>query len=158
MSVGAVRAALPRPLRLMVAGLITLAGVAPARAAQAQPARYQVLVNDENPVATLTRAELSRLFLKKTVAWKTGGAVVPVDLSEGSDVRRSFSRDVLKKDVAAVKGYWQQLLFTGRAVPPVEKASEAEVVAYVAANRNAIGYVSVSTGIGAGVKAVRVMP
>lgn len=123
----------------------------------AQPAgSYQVIVNDGNPVSTLTRTEISRLFLKKTVTWKGGGEVVPIDLAEDSELRKRFSKGVLKKDVAAVKGYWQQLVFTGRGVPPVEKASEAEVMAYVAANRNAVGYVSLGIPLASGVKTIRV--
>lgn len=123
-------------------------------AAQAE-APFRVIVHSTNPVASLTRSELSRLFLKKTVAW-TSGEVLPVDLGEDSEVRQVFSKRVLGKDVASVKGYWQQLIFTGRGVPPVEKASEADVLSFVATNRNAIGYISSTTPLGAGVKVVRI--
>lgn len=118
---------------------------------------FQVIVNRSNSVASLTRIELSKLFLKKTITWQGNGEVLPVDLSEDSGVRQTFSKLVLRKDVAAVKGYWQQLIFTGRGVPPVEKASEAEVLAYVAANRNAIGYVSRNTTLGTDVRTVPIV-
>jgi hypothetical protein len=41
-----------------------------------------------------------------------------------------------------VKAYWQQLIFSGRDVPPPELESDDAVVAYVLAHRGSIGYVS----------------
>jgi ABC-type phosphate transport system substrate-binding protein len=117
---------------------------------------YKVIVNKSNPVATLTKSELARLFLKKTIVWQGGGEVQPVDLGEDSDARQAFSKQVLGKDISAVKGYWQQLIFTGRGVPPIEKQSEAEVLAFVSANRNAIGYVSAAAALGPDVKVVKI--
>lgn len=117
---------------------------------------YKVVVNKSNPVTTLTKSELSRLFLKKTIVWQGGGEVQPVDLGEDSDARQAFSKQVLGKDISAVKGYWQQLIFTGRGVPPIEKQSEAEVLAFVSANRNAIGYVSAAAMLGPDVKVVKI--
>ena len=44
--------------------------------------------------------------------------------------------------MAAVKSYWQQLIFSGRAIPPPELDSDEEVVRYVAKYPGAVGYVS----------------
>jgi ABC-type phosphate transport system substrate-binding protein len=123
--------------------------------AQPEPA-FRVIVNASSPLSALPKGDVARLFLKRTLSWKHGGKVVPVDLAEGSDVRATFSRSVLGKDVAAVKGYWQQLIFTGRGVPPVEKGSEAEVVSFVAGNPAAIGYVSAGTALDSRVKVLQV--
>jgi ABC-type phosphate transport system substrate-binding protein len=127
-----------------------------AQSPAAAAAAFRVIVNASSPVSTMPKADVSRLFMKRVVAWKHGGKVVPLDLGEASAARKAFSRAVLGKDVAAVKGYWQQLIFTGRGVPPVEKSSEAEVVAYVAANPAAIGYVSAATALGARVKVLQI--
>ena len=81
---------------------------------RAQDAPYRLIVNSNNPVGALSRDEVSKLFLKKVPAWHSGEAVVPVDQSEDAEVRRLFSKRVLGKDVASVKGYWQQAIFTGR--------------------------------------------
>ena len=64
---------------------------------------------------------------------------------ETSPVRDSFSREVLGKSVPAVEQYWTQAIFSGRAVPPVEKRTDADVLAYVRETPGAIGYVSAST-------------
>lgn len=126
--------------------------------ASAQSVSYRVIVNTANPVTQLSRDELSRLFLKKVSSWKGGGEVQPVDQAQDSPVRRSFSKEVHRKDVEQIKGYWQQLIFTGQGAPPIEKGSDDEVVAFVAKTPAAIGYVSTTASLGSGVKAIQILP
>jgi len=121
-------------------------------------APFVVVVSASNPVSSMTRDQASKLFLKKTPTWDNGrGEVVPVDQPEGSAVRDAFTRAVLRKSVSAVKSYWQQQIFSGRGVPPTERASDGEVVSYVRANPNAIGYVSPAAASAGGVKVVNVV-
>jgi hypothetical protein len=70
-------------------------------------------------------------------------------------VRGLFSETVLARHVAAVRSYWQQQIFSGRDVPPVEKKNDAEVLEYVRTNRGAVGYVSEASPA-SGVKVVEV--
>ena len=135
------------------AALLLAAAMAPLRA---QDAAVRVIVHAGNPVASLPRTELSDIFLKKVAAWKSGAPVIPVDQTDETDVRKLFSNRILGRDIEAVKGYWQQAIFTGRSFPPVEKSNDAEVTAFVAANPNAIGYVSAAAVLSASVKVVRV--
>jgi len=109
---------------------------------------YKVIVHPSNPDSSLSRDHLVRYFLKKSTAWPSGRAVVPVDQEKGSATRAAFSRDVLHKSVAEVTAYWQQQIFSGRAVPPPERRSDAEVVAFVEAAEGAIGYVSADAAVG----------
>ena len=141
-----------RPLVLALVAA-TLGASAPA-VARAQEVR--VVVNAANPETSLAHDEVARLFLKKVTTWKDGKPVAPVDQSEGSAVRATFSRQLLGKDVAAVKAYWQQAIFTGRGSPPPQKASDDEVLAFVASNPNAVGYVSGGATLPAGVKAIAI--
>ena len=53
-----------------------------------------------------------------------------------------FSKSIHGKTAAAVKSYWNQQIFSGREVPPVEKKSDAEVLSFVRSTPGAIGYVS----------------
>jgi ABC-type phosphate transport system substrate-binding protein len=128
----------------------------------AQPAatagEFVVIVNAANPVTSVGNGQLSSLFLKKLTQWGGGLPAVPVDLGPESPVRESFSRQVHRKGTAAVKAYWQQMIFSGREVPPPEKASAREVVAFVSANRGGVGYVPAGTPLGSGVKTVEVKP
>lgn len=150
---------LPMPLgrRLLLLALLGLLcpQAGPSSAAEAEG--YKLVVNTANLATTLPRKQVSAMFLKKVTAWDHGGKVSPVDLGADSPVRETFTKDVHGKTVAAVKGYWQQLIFSGRGVPPPEKSSDAEVIAFVKASPGAVGYVSLQQAT-ADVKVVRVEP
>ncbi len=66
----------------------------------------------------------------------------PADLVPGSPARRKFTEEILKRSVEAVRGYWQQRIFSGRDVPPPEVETDEEVVKYVLKYTGAVGYVS----------------
>jgi ABC-type phosphate transport system substrate-binding protein len=125
-------------------------------AAPAGAQQYRVIVNSANPTSTLTKEDLARVYLKKMSTWKTGQQVQVVDLGPKSSVRAEFSTAVLGRDVPTMKNYWQQSLFSGRGVPPIEQPTEAQVVAFVAANPGAIGYVSADAQLPESVKTVQV--
>ena len=59
--------------------------------------------------------------------------------------REAFSKKVLGRSTTAVLAYWNQMVFSGRNVPPATRPSEADVVAFVRSTPGAIGYVSEST-------------
>ena len=124
-----------------VLGLLLLLLLA-ATGASAAP--FKVIVHESVKVQSLPKKTVSDFFLKKATKWEGGAAVVPVDQLESSAVRDAFSRAVHGKPAAAIKSYWTQQIFSGRDVPPVEKKSDAEVIAFVKANPGAIGYVSES--------------
>ena len=107
----------------------------------ASAASFKVIANNAVPVASLSKKDASDLFMKRTPKWSNGTPVVPIDQSDRSNVRDDFSKSVHGKATAAVKSYWQQQIFSGRDVPPVEKASDSEVLAMVRSNPGAIGYV-----------------
>jgi ABC-type phosphate transport system substrate-binding protein len=102
---------------------------------------FKVIVNNVVHVESLSKKEVSDLFMKRTPKWGSGTPVMPVDQSDRAAVRGEFSKTIHGKATAAVKSYWQQQIFSGRDVPPVEKASDSEVVALVRSNPGAIGYV-----------------
>ena len=143
-----------RRLFQLLAVLLLVATVAtPTRA---QDESYRVIVNASNPTSSISRTELARIFLKKRTTWESGRPVVVVDQSERSSTRARFSVAVLGKDVPTMKSYWQQSLFAGRGVPPVEQGGDGQVAAFVAGNESAIGYVSASAALPPGVKVIEV--
>ena len=130
----------------LLAGTMLITGTA-------QAAAYKIIVNNSVPVSSLSKKAASDLFLKKTTKWENGSAVMPVDQLDSSTAREGFSKAVHGKTAAAVKSYWNQQIFSGREVPPVEKKSDAEVLAFVRSTAGAIGYVS----DGASAEGVRVV-
>ena len=95
------------------------------------------------------------MLMKKNARWPDGTAVTAVDQAGGSEVRDAMSRQIHGRSSAAVRSYWQQQIFSGRDVPPVEKNSDEQVLAFVRANPGAIGYVSPAAST-AGVKVLAV--
>lgn len=105
---------------------------------------YKIIVNGSNPISSMTKDQVSKLFLKKVTKWKNGQKVLPLDLTGTSPVRQDFSKEIFGRHVWAIKAYWQKKIFSGRGVPPPEKSSDREVLAYVQENPGAIGYISAS--------------
>ena len=114
----------------------------------AQDSGYKVIVHSTNPASSMSRGDLSKIFLKKTTKWSDGRPATPVDLPESSGTRASFSKAVHNKSADAVKAYWQQMVFSGRGVPPTQKASVREIVDYVQSNPGAVGYVPSGASVG----------
>jgi ABC-type phosphate transport system substrate-binding protein len=106
---------------------------------------FRLIANPSVHVTALTRTAASQIFLKKTAKWDDGTPIVAADQIERSPVRAAFTSFVHGKSVAAVKSYWQQQIFSGRDVPPVEKSSDADIITFVRATPGAIGYISDKT-------------
>jgi ABC-type phosphate transport system substrate-binding protein len=143
----------PHLLASLAALVLATALLAGAPRAAPTP-QFRVIVNAASPVVALDRRFLTDAFLKKTTRWPSGELIRPVDLSAESDVRRRFSEDVLNRSVSAVKSYWQQLIFSGRAIPPPELDGDDEVIRYVSKYAGAVGYVSGGVALTGGVKVV----
>jgi ABC-type phosphate transport system substrate-binding protein len=127
---------------LVILAALSLVGVADGKEVDPPALPFWVIVHSSSAATSLTKNEISRVFLKKITKWNDGRPVVPIDLVEDSPIRRSFSRTVHGRSAAAIKSYWQQQIFSGRGVPPREVDSDDEVVRLVAQTPGAIGYVS----------------
>ena len=123
-------------------------------AAQTPP--FVIIVHTSNTLTAVSQNDLSSIFLKRKVLWTDGTRIAPVDLGKLSPVREQFSKKVHHRSTASVSIYWQQQIFSGKDTPPPEKASDADIVAFVRANPGAVGYVAPGTTLGSGVKVVAV--
>jgi ABC-type phosphate transport system substrate-binding protein len=123
---------------------------------RAQAAEVKVIVHATNALDSITKATVADLFLKRVTRWENGRPVTPVDQSEKSAARVAFTKDLLGKEVLWVKSYWQKMIFSGRATPPAELSSDSQVLDLIRTNADAIGYVSESTTVPAGVKTLTV--
>jgi periplasmic binding family protein len=123
------------------------AGQGSASAAEDPAARrFVVIVHPANEIATISRKHLADLFLKKVTHWPDGTAVHPVEPPEASLARAYFLSDVMGgRSAFAMKTFWNRRVLSGREVPPIEKGSEDEVVAFVRATPGAVGYVLATT-------------
>jgi ABC-type phosphate transport system substrate-binding protein len=115
--------------KLIITSMLCLAIAASARA------ETVVIVNKANPASRMFSDQASQFFLGKS------NMFTPVDQAEGSSIRAEFYHKVAEKDPAQVKAIWSKLVFTGKATPPKEFGSNAEVKKAVAADPKAIGYI-----------------
>lgn len=117
---------------------------------------FIVIVNAANSASTVSKKQLADIFLKRTTRWSSNTTIAPVDQARASRARELFSKAIHDRSTSAIEAYWQQQIFSGKDVPPVTKENDAEVLAYVRARPNAIGYVTAGTPLGDNVKAVTV--
>jgi ABC-type phosphate transport system substrate-binding protein len=136
--------------RLAVIGLM-LAGVSNAEES------FKVIVNKSNPGGRINREALQTIFLKTGARWGNGHLVEGVDQSTRSAVRAAFAEHVLGHSLQAVEAEWTQSILQGKGVPPPVRPSDEEVVAYVKARPDAIGYVSPTLTLDPGVKVLQVI-
>ena len=113
-------------------------------------------MHPSNPATQISRLKIGEIFLKKEKRWPDGQPVVPVEPPGKSPVRQRFDQEVFGKPVIAISAYWQQMIFGGKGVPPPEKSSDADVVAFVRETPGAVGYVASSADV-SGVKVVAVV-
>ena len=83
--------------------------------------------------------DVARIYLRKRRFWDDGAPIVALHRELGTAARVSFSRRVLHADPAQLHAYWDQQYFAG-IFPPTVLSSGAAVKRYVAADRDAIGY------------------
>ena len=110
---------------------------------------FYVIVNKQNPIKEATKEEIAKWFLKKKTSWPNGEKIEPVDQKSSAKIRKDFSKEILNKNVSAVRSYWQRIIFSGRGVPPIEKENDQQVIEYVKNHPGAVGYVSKNANIDA---------
>ena len=142
--------------RAAVAALVLAVLVAGAAPVVSAEARFRVIVHPQVRGNQIPRAALSSIFLKRAPKWGDGSAVRPVDQSLRSPLRMSFTADVLQRDLMEVQIYWQREIASGHVPPPV-KASDEEILSFVASTPGAIGYVSPGTRLPDTVREVAVV-
>jgi hypothetical protein len=139
-----------RPWGLVVAAVVLTAGFG----ARAEAQSVKLVANGATEVGDMTTAAATRIFLKQEAKFASGAAAVPIDQVKTSPTRAGFSKEVLGRSVGAVEQYWIQQVFAGKETAPNTKASDADVLEFVKATPGAIGYVSASAAIPAGVKQI----
>lgn len=115
-------------------------------------AELAVIVHPTN-AATLSKDDISRIFLGKNRSFPGGGEAVPVSFTFGSAESEEFSKSVLGKTPKQLKAYWAKMIFTGQGTPPKELDGAAQIIDLVSKNPSLIGFVP-SGSVNASVKAV----
>lgn len=107
-------------------------------------AQVVIVAGAKSSAAPMTAEVAANLFLGKSDQIPGVGVAQLVDLPESSAVREQFYTKVTGKSAAQVKAAWARLVFSGKATPPKEAGSSAEVKKLVASSPNSIGYIEKS--------------
>jgi TonB family protein len=123
-------------LFLIVIGLMSAAtGNSPAW-------RIKVIANPSVRGDKVSLRELKSVYLGKISSLSDGTHIEPV-LAKRGLAHEDFLRQCLDQSNDQLQLYYRSLVFSGKGSMPKEVNSDAEMVAYVARTKNAIGYVSV---------------
>jgi hypothetical protein len=119
--------------------LILSAALGASRAVHA--ADLKVIANPSIKADSVSAEDLKGVFLATKSTLSDGSHVEPV-LEKGGPIHEAFLKEYVGKADAALQTYYRSLVFTGKASMPKMLSSDAEVSAYVAKTKGAIGYVS----------------
>lgn len=108
---------------------------------QGAQAGVVVIGNPNISANALDTAQISDIFLGKTISLQDGTKVTVIDHQDGEAVKAEFYEKVVGKNVNQLKAYWAKLIFTGEGVPPKAYSGDKSVRDQVAATPGAIGYV-----------------
>lgn len=108
---------------------------------QSALAEVVVIVHPNND-SSFDPASISKIFLGKKKSFSNGTKTTLFSLPEGNAITDEFNKAALGKDTTQLKAYWSKLVFTGKGTPPKEVDTEAELIAEIAKNPSAIGFVS----------------
>ncbi|MDH5563804.1 MAG: substrate-binding domain-containing protein [Nitrospirota bacterium] len=119
-------------------------------AAWAEP--LAVIVNNNNPVTSLTKTNIAAMYRGEELHWAHGGRIKLVNREISSDIREHFYKKILNARSD------QQFLRPGTpvAVQSLIQRSDEAVIRFVSAIEGAIGYVNLSS-VKDGVKVVFIL-
>ena len=115
---------------LLAAALLAIAGLAQAD--------MVLIANPGVDVGSLSKSDVSRLFLGQTDLLPNGSKAVPLNVSGES--QDQFSREILGKSPEQISKYWARMVFTGKAKQPREVGA-GDVKAQVANTPGALSYI-----------------
>lgn len=113
-------------------------------------AEVAVIVNPGAAKAP-SQSDVANIFLGKDKSMKG------VDQAGWTPAKEAFYAGVANKNESQLKSYWSGLIFTGKGQPLASVADNAAMVAKVAAEADAIGYVD-SAAVNDSVKVLFTLP
>jgi ABC-type phosphate transport system substrate-binding protein len=99
------------------------------------------VVSSKSAVTTLSKNEITDIFLGKTRRFPDGTPTMAIDQVDGSAARDEFYMRLAGKTAAQLTAYWSKIIFTGRGQPPPTVLDDIEMKKRISANPAAIGYI-----------------
>lgn len=100
-----------------------------------------LVANSESGIGRLTQNEVINIYLGRYRRLSTGETAAPIDLSENTDSKATFYRQLVDKNLAEINAYWSRLVFSGKTRPPQQAETVDEALELLANNLNALAYI-----------------
>jgi len=107
-------------------------------------AEFSVVVSNLNN-NELSRTLIRKLFLGKRSGFADGSPAIAMAQDEHSEIAQHFNFMVLNRSPQQYKAYWARMTFTGKAYPPEQAYSDAEVIELIKGNPSIISYIRTSS-------------
>lgn len=114
-----------------------------------------MVVNQDNSISSITKSQISGIFLGNSTKWSNGMKAIPVDQAKTTKAGKAFLANIVGMTESEYKNLWVEKMLSGEAEPPPLKSSDAEVISYVKENIGAVGYVSAASATN-GVKILKI--
>jgi hypothetical protein len=126
---------------------IAIAAAAFLFLAAAANAQVLVIAHPDLGAATVSKADLAKIYTGVSTRLAGGAHVVPVLLKEGP-VHSQFLSAYVEKSPVALVVIWRGLVLSGQSAMPKSFDNEEDLVRYVARTPGAIGYIGTKTAHG----------
>jgi len=101
--------------------------------------KFVLITNKDNPIKSLSRDEIKRIYLKKRRFWDET-KLTALNLPPQSSLRQSFEKDILGMSAKELENYWMRQHYKGQR-PPYRLNSPKSVLMFVKKLKGAIGYI-----------------
>jgi ABC-type phosphate transport system substrate-binding protein len=101
-----------------------------------------VVVSATSTVDSMTKDQVSDIFLNKSSSFPGVGKVVAVDQMNGSREWIDFYKKVTGMSRSQLNSYRAKLIFSGRGLPPKQLLDSNEVKKSVSSNPDQVGYIA----------------
>jgi ABC-type phosphate transport system substrate-binding protein len=100
-----------------------------------------VVTQAQSGVERLSTNDVTDIFLGRYRKLPSGSRAAPIDQPAGSNLKSEFYRLLVNKDLSEINAYWARLIFSGKTSPPLQAASNAEVLGLLTSVPGAIAYI-----------------
>lgn len=120
-------------------------------------AELVAIMSAKSPVTSLSRQQLTYIFLGRYRQLDNGETAQPIDQPLESELRAAFYRKLVDKHLSEINAYWARLVFSGKTTPPYPASGTGQMLSLVAGTPGAVGYVE-SNALDARVRVVYRFP
>ncbi|AKU13824.1 hypothetical protein AzCIB_3931 [Azoarcus sp. CIB] len=108
-------------------------------AAPSALAQIVIVAGARSPLPELTLEQAEQFYLGRAHTLPDGSGLTLADLPPGQ-IRDQFYQQLTRKNANQIRAHWSRMVFTGRALPPQQAESVAQLRLWLASQPNLIGY------------------